>query len=539
MQLPVRSQTAPTMPLDFTPLGPRQRCRILFVYPNVYMHMPHLGLATLSACARAIGAEPSLCDLTGVPPSLVEDVVQSRVRRIKPDLVAFTATSDQWPLIRSTVAACRKLGLPHIVGGPHPTSDPDGVITEADALVVGEGEGALMDIIRASADERPLNGIANTWVRNAAGAIVRTSRRRLIEDLDVLPFPDWSLFDTLHYRVPFRSWTAGELAERPVWRATIEASRGCPYQCTYCCNTGYMNAYRGLGKWRREKSVDRVLAELKHFRKTCGGLDRVVWVDEVFATGRQRMADFARRYPREIGVPFNIQERPENLTAQKITLLAQAGLDEIAIGFESGDETIRKSVLNRRTTDDVLTRAFDVPRALGVRTLAFTMVGVPGQDRASLRQSWRMLRRLRPHAARVSIFRPMKGTPLYDDCVRRGMYDPQHDTDTFESGPLVVHDHLSNDMICRYQRLLSELATIPGIWPDVVFAFARHSSRATRAILAGRQAWSVAHRSILRRLTDTLTAACRACKGAAASAMIEADHPEWTGALRDRARDAC
>jgi radical SAM superfamily enzyme YgiQ (UPF0313 family) len=482
--LPLFSTVTADPILDFRPLG--GEIRVLFVYPNPHMRMPHLGLAILSSCAQRVGAQVELCDLTGVPDDLVSGVLRTRLQRDPPDLVAFTATSVEWPRVLAMTEECRRLGVRHVVGGSHATADPDSVIEHADALVLGEGEGAFLDIMRAVANGDDLAGIPNTWVREAHGRIERCDRRPLLEDLDRLPFPDWSLFNRMHYSMLFRPWTDPHARAERQLRITIEGSRGCPYKCSYCCNSGFMKAYEGLGRWRREKSVDRLIAELVTCRMALGGMDRVVWVDEIFMTAPKRVRELAEAYRRAVGVPFNIQERPENVTPEKTRLLAEAGLSEIALGLESGDDNIRREVLNRRTREDVVERAFHVAKDHGVSTLAFTMVGMPGEDEAALLRTWNLLRRVVPDAARVSVLRPMKGTVLYEECVRRGLHDPVNDTRSYDDAPVLRHDVLDTPTIMRYQRLLTDLAGERAWWAPLVFHLVRKGDGLTDLLLGMR-----------------------------------------------------
>lgn len=469
--------------LDFARLPDHTSYKVLFVYPNPKYRKAHLGLATLSACLKHIGAATELCDLTGVPAELRQAVVRSKLKRSRPDLVAVTAMSPDWPAAAEVIRLCKGLGVVHVIGGAQATEQPEETMRLADMLVVGEGEGALMDIVRALAAGKPAAGIANVWSRQPDGEVVKTERRELIANLDDLPFPDWRLFHNMHYESPPDFWTMDCIhrGQRLIC-APIEGSRGCPYRCTYCSNAAKRNAYRGKGRWRREKSPERIIAELKAFREAFGALDRVMWVDEIFLTGTARLRRLCEQYKREINVPFSIKERPEQITEAKIRMAARAGLMGMSIGFESGDEGIRQGVLNRQMPAVTLEQAFAVPRKYGVRTCAYTMVGLPGEDQASLLRTWQALRRIRPDIARFTVFRPVRGTVLYEQCVRAGLHDPANDTKSWSFAPIMKHDVLDDDTIVRHHRLLTRYTTAGGLWPVVAFRFGRKSRLAYRLL---------------------------------------------------------
>lgn len=133
-----------------------------------------------------------------------------------------------------------------------------------------------------------LVGIPNTWVNTKHG-VIKTPKRDLISNLDVVPLPDWRMFDNEHYEKSFIRTVMGGGVEVVV---PIEGSRGCPFTCTYCSNTTLMEDYRGHGRWRREKSPERIVEELAAFRREFGALDFVYWVDEIFLTGIDRLKRF-------------------------------------------------------------------------------------------------------------------------------------------------------------------------------------------------------------------------------------------------------
>ena len=285
--------------LNFEPLPPDTEFKVLFVYPNIQrVRTPQLGIAVLSSCLKRIGAQTRLFDSTELTRGSELEAFQQAVEKYQPDLVAYSVRCNEWSLTTELAAHGKARGLTQIMGGPHATHAPEEAIEHADAIVVGEGEGAIMDIVRRLAAGKPLAGIPNTWVNTNAG-VVRTPKRDLIPDLDLVPLPDWRLFANFHYE---KSYIAAMMKVKLV--AAIEGSRGCPFTCTYCSNESLMSSYAGQGRWRREKSPARIVEELRAFREEFGSLDFVYWVDEIWLTGVQRLRRLRDLYKAEIGVPF-------------------------------------------------------------------------------------------------------------------------------------------------------------------------------------------------------------------------------------------
>ncbi len=445
------------------------RFRVLFVYPNVQrVRTPQLGIAVLSSCVKAIGGETRLFDVTTLARGTEVQAFKDAVAEWRPNLLAYSVRSNEWPLTLELLAAGRALGVPQIIGGPHPTHAPEETIPHVDALVIGEGEGAMMDIVRHLATRSSLAGIPNTWV-NTPDGVVKTAKRDLIADLDAVPLPDWGLFGQTHYRQSYISRIMGGVEVV----AAIEGSRGCPFTCSYCSNEALMGQYAGQGKWRREKSPERIVEELEAFRAQWGRLDFVYWVDEIWMTGLDRLKRFRDLYKPQIGAPFSIMERPECITEEKVRVSADAGLRFIAIGLESGDEDLRTGLLNRRTRLETLEQAFLLPKKHGIKVHAFTMVGLPGQDVRSMLKTWRFMRRVRPNSAQFTVFYPLKGTRLYHQTVATGMYRPSEMGEDYYHGSVLTQKEISPGLVQRYQRLFSVYATKPGVWPALAFHFYR------------------------------------------------------------------
>ncbi|MCP4591205.1 MAG: radical SAM protein, partial [bacterium] len=404
-----------------------------------------------------IGAETRLFDATSLPRGGESAAFKRAVEDFAPDLIAYSVRSNEWRLTRELLAQGAAYGVAQIVGGQHPTHAPQQTVSHVDALVQGEGEGAIMDIARHLAAGQSLAGIANTWVNTPEG-VVATPKRRLIADLDQLPLPDWRLFPEEHYRRSFLS----KFAQADII-AAIEGSRGCPYSCAYCSNPPLRDSYAGLGKWRREKSPERMVMELEAFREALGGLGFVYWVDEVWLTKLARLERFRDLYKTRIGVPFSITERPECITEEKLAVMADAGMYSVALGLESGDARVREEVLNRHTPADTLMRAFMLPREYGVKVHAFTMVGLPGQDEASMLKSWRFLRRVRPYTAQFSVFYPIPGTRLYDQTIVGGMFDPEDAIEHWFASSVLRLPDAQRRLIVRYRRLLEAYTARRGL----------------------------------------------------------------------------
>lgn len=389
--------------------------RILFVYTNIGTHNPRNyqhGLASLAAVAIRAGHETALISLDS-PPTEAEFL--RAVARHSPDLVGITANSPQW-------SAAKHLGrwvkgadpqLPVVFGGTHPTTRPTDVLTSGatDYIVRGEGEEALLELVAALTDGRAVDGIANLGFLRGGDPVINEVRP-LIDDLDRLPPAQRELFD-------FQAIVDANLGEAPYM-----AGRGCPYACTYCCNSFLQRIYAGKGRTVRFLSPERVVADLTALRRDYR-VEAVYFQDDTFTLDKRWLRRFAELYAAEVGLPYRAQARVDLVDEEMVDLLADSGCRHINFGIEAGDERIRREVMKRRISDDQIRRAFDLARSRGLKLWSYNIIGSPGEGEAEIRRTIDINRELEPDHVQVSIFNPYPGTELYERCVAEALIDPK------------------------------------------------------------------------------------------------------------------
>ena len=155
--------------------------------------------------------------------------------------------SSSLKLAHFTKAAGR---FPTIAGGIHPTVDPENTLNDKniDMVCLGEGEEALVELCDKMDSGRDHRKVDSIWVKDN-GSIVRNNIRLLSDNLESRPFPDRSIFD-------FK-----KLSDTRLGMLTVLAGRGCPYDCTYCCNHQYRKLYPNAGKYVRFRDPEAIIQE--------------------------------------------------------------------------------------------------------------------------------------------------------------------------------------------------------------------------------------------------------------------------------------
>ena len=362
------------------------------------------GLMSISAVLKAHGHDVHLAYFTRKHEL---DEWPERLKELDPQIVGFYVAAEQAGYVASLINAVPRDGTFTIVGGPHPTCFPHMLeqIERLDAVCIGEGEYTMLElaqVLEAGKDPASVQGLR----LKRGDEIVRTPPRPFIEDLDELPTEDWDLFDTQK-----SIDTYGLLQMRVI------ASRGCPYDCSYCAN--HILAKAQPGRYVRFRSVDNVLAELR-ILKARFRFEEVFFDDDIFMLNRRRLREFAARYPKEIGLPFVCCGRVEVTDDETMRLIKTAGGRRIDFGVEVGNEVLREQVLRRRMTNEEIIEAVACAKRAGLQVKTLNMVGLPGETPAMHMETVRLNQQVRPDVTNCSVFWPHPGTALYDLCVREG-----------------------------------------------------------------------------------------------------------------------
>lgn len=451
--------------------------KVLFVYPNINkVRSPQLGICMLAAVARGAGHDCDIYDLTTIPEGQELPAFEAKLHEYKPDLLAISCRSAEWFFVKQLLKSVDVGAVTKVIGGPHATVAPEQVIEIADIVVRGEGEKTFQELLERTAKGEDVTGVDGCWVRQGR-SVFRNKMRGLISDLDQLPIPYWKIFDDIHY---YDSYTKKIFPGSKIV-GTFEGSRGCPFACTYCTNNYVRSLYTDKGKWRREKSPERIIQEMRLFQEEYGldcvytGLG-VYWIDEVFLTRIDRLKKFKDLYSTQIGKPFGFMERPENMRNEKVKIIRQAGARSISIGIESGDEDLRRGLLNRLHSQECIVEAFRIARAHGLITHAFTILGLPGGDLHSIKETYKLIGKAKPDSLQVSIFYPLKGTALYNKCVREGIFDPDTDMPAnYYKESCLKFQKSWKEKLMRYQFLLTALKGKYGFLGWALFRICGHS----------------------------------------------------------------
>lgn len=418
--------------------------KITFVYTdyNPFGHNQNkfnLGIAILSACLKTVGHQTELIHISE---KINKEQFKRRIQKSNPSLVAFSFISNMWPQVREFTQWISEFNIPTIHGGLHPTISPDEVISfkGVEILCRGEGEGAIVDLCNNMQEGKNIDGISNLWIKREDGKIIRNPIRPLIENLDELPFLDYDIFNY------------PQLEDAIIMkRLVVMASRGCHYQCTYCCNHLLKGLYPNKIDYVRFKSVDRLIQEIKQGLKEYPFLDTVRFVDDTLSFNKEWFLEFVNRYSEEINLPYTCNDRPNQIDTQIAEGFKRSHCTRVELGIESGDRYIRNNIMKRNLSDEQIKTAFTSLRGAGIKTTAFNILGVPSETMHTLLQTVKLNALVNPDNFTNAYFYPFNGTILFDICNKEGYPLKKNISSLFEKPALELNTVSEQQIIFVYK----------------------------------------------------------------------------------------
>jgi anaerobic magnesium-protoporphyrin IX monomethyl ester cyclase len=418
------------------------RMRALFIFKNENFMAP-LGICSLSAVAKKSGHQVYLCEMNSEDPL-------KRIVELKPDLVAYSSSSGEAKhyLKLNQFIKDRFPGLFTIMGGPHPTFFPD-VIKDStlDAICIGEGEGAFVELLEALQNKKDIGSIPNIMTKESRQINIRC----LLEDLDSLPHPDYDLFFGIN---SFGSYPLKSFMN----------SRGCPYHCTYCLNHAWNKLHAGKGRIVRRHSVGYVIEGIERVREKWP-LSSIKFYDDIFSYQADAwLEEFSRAYKERIGLPFFALIRADILNEEIARLLKAAGCRTLSMSIEAGNQEIRNRLLKRSMTDEQLIKAHEICRKYGIFTFTNCILGLPETTIKNDLESIDLAIRCKVDWAEFAVFYPYPKTELGQYCIDKGYYHPDYErmhTSCMSVSPLSCF----TDKEKALQRNLCTLGAVAVVFP--------------------------------------------------------------------------
>ena len=384
--------------------------RLLLVMPtglrvgyDDYFSAAPMGIETLAAHARQF-ADVALMDMRGNGHD-VEAHADSLLAD-RPDIIGVSVNSaphTKYALALAQALRRRDGRVRLLVGGQQASFLPDEMLAPGcfDALVRGEGEHAICEILRRGGDAGGVPGVS--WRGN--GQIHHEPDRPLIANLDeILPpardlLPDRARYRMGKYRIE-----------------GIESSRGCPYMCSFC---SVRNFHRG--KWR-PKSVARVLQEVDTILELYHEPKVIYFADDNFAQDIGRVAEICTGIiERRTDAHFWCQARVDRLAAnpEVIALMGKAKFSAVLVGIETPVKRLLKEA-KKGTSPEQIEQAIKLLHQHDIGVWGTFTLGLPGETAEETKLTAGYLAKTKVDVAQITVATPIPGSQLYEDAKAKG-----------------------------------------------------------------------------------------------------------------------
>jgi radical SAM superfamily enzyme YgiQ (UPF0313 family) len=282
-----------------------------------------------------------------------------------------------------------------------------------------------------------------------------------------MPFPDYSIFDTERISLDSSGWVAMML------------TRGCPYNCYYCCNHVLRTIYPDRKSYVRipsaERSIDIIKHNLTYYEKVSG----INFADDLLIYKQEWFEQFAELYNVEIGLPYTCNGRIEHFSDKTITILKKSGCKTVYLGIESGNEWIRNNLLNRRYTNIEIVDCLKRIRKSGMSIFVYNIVGFPFETRQQMKETFLLNKNIEPDSGVVFYFYPYPATKLYDICKEFNLLSSEMEelSGYFERPAIKLTHCTEGDCRKEYNRLriflalrsLTRSLRLPGILSKIFY----------------------------------------------------------------------
>lgn len=335
---------------------------------------PQIGLAYLAASLRQEGCESEILDFSAEFMEKFEFV--NYVLETKPLFIGFYAATaiqervlDYIKILKLSIS-----GVKICVGGPDMYSDKVYLEAGADMYCQGEGDLTIKDIYWHYKRNEPIESIEGiSYLKD--GEYVKTARP-LIQDLDTLPIPAWDLYDLKNYH-------NYHIFDMKTPYASIMASRGCPFRCSYCIS------HKIWGGQVRIRSVKNIMQEISYLIES-KGVKYVYFQDDIFGWNNEKWVLELCEALREKNIRWACVLHPLSFLGKRekiISRMAGAGCSFITTGLQSANPQILKNINRSIKEPETLAELVRIANKCGIITSVDFIFGLQGETEETMEET--------------------------------------------------------------------------------------------------------------------------------------------------------
>lgn len=304
------------------------------------------------------------------------------------DIIGFGCTSPQYKHGLELAKQIKTKYNRIVFGGIHPSALPHLLLKEdcIDAVVVGEGERAVLQLVRD--------------VGKGIDIPKRIYRSDYVNNLDDLPFPD---------RKTIRNERNIQQAyqDEGIRITSVLSSRGCPFHCSFCCS------HVLWGRKLRFRSSSNILDEVEQLIRDWN-IQFLKFSDDTFTINKQRAIDFCKlKMERGIKIPYGANAHVNTIDEDLLKHLAESGCQELWYGVESGSPGILRG-MHKNADLNKIKEVFKLTKNYGIKTRAYFLLGIPDETAEDIEKTERLCDELQPDIVGFTLLAPFPINEYFD-----------------------------------------------------------------------------------------------------------------------------
>ena len=335
--------------------------------------------------------------------------LESRIRNEIPDIVGITAMTFTMTDVMLTARLVKNI-IPKskiVLGGPHVDIYPNETIKlpEIDYAIIREGEYPFLQLVRHidHGKEHNCSNINNLLWKDCNGNIIFNNTTNKMNNYSIMPFPARNLTQINRYYSIMTN-------NNPI--TTLITAKGCPYECIFCYKHYHKVSYR------TPKNVVDEMFDIKEM-----GIREIFIVDDTFYVNPIiAMKICNEMIERKVDIPWGARARVNNISEEMLAIFKKAGCNRLHIGVESGNDMILSN-LNKNITTKMAEKAFSLCHKYKIDTLAYFILGNPGETEREVEDTINFAKKLNPSFAQFSRMTPFPATKLYQMALDRHIFE--------------------------------------------------------------------------------------------------------------------
>lgn len=403
---------------------------LLIAYDNdSYIHVFPMGLAYIASALRNAGHEVTIYnqDMHHYPESHLIDYLSHNDF----DVVGVGVIAGYYQyqkLLKISEAINSVPNRPfYILGGHGPSPEPEYFLrkTNADAIVIGEGEISIVNLLTTLENNTNLSSV-NGIAYFEEGKLVVTRPQELIKDIDSISFPAWDLFPMDYYSL---------LREPKIKNSercfTVLSGRGCTFKCNFC--------YR-MDKGFRPRSAESIIEEVEVLKRKYR-ISYIYFEDELFMSSSKRTKELCKAFiDADLNIRWSCNGRLNYATPDVLKFMKKAGCVFINYGIECMDDKILKNMNKNLSTEQII-KGIEATLAEGISPGYNIIFGNIGENADTLQKGVDFLLKYDDHSQLRTIrpVTPYPGSPLYYYAIEKGLLKDVAD--------FYEHKHVNSDLL--------------------------------------------------------------------------------------------